>query len=143
MTPETSAKTITAVSWGFLLFAFVWGLAPYTTINAPARLLLDVLDWPPGTATAALDRNTMWLSSIGAGLTVLVSILLLGIVVPAIRAGDRRVIRVTIWAAIGWFVVDGAGSIASGVASNVFFNAFLLAGMLVPLMAVKIKQSPA
>jgi len=140
MTPETSAKTITFVSYGFLLFAFVWGLAPYSAINAPARILLDILDWPPGNAAAVLDRNTMWLSSIGAGLTVLVSILLLGIVVPAVRAGERRVIRVTIWAAIGWYVVDGAGSIASGVASNVFFNSFLLAGMLVPLLAVRFKD---
>jgi len=140
MTPETSAKTITIVSYGFLVFAFVWGLAPYVAINAPARILLDVLDWPPGTAAAALDRNTMWLSSIGAGLTVLVSILLLGIVVPAVRAQDRRVIRVTIWAAIAWYIVDGAGSIASGVASNVFFNSFLLAGMLVPLLMVRFKD---
>jgi len=140
MTSETSAKTITIISYGFLVFAFVWGLAPYVAINAPARLLLDVLDWPPGTASAALDRNTMWLSSIGAGLTVLVSILLLGIVVPAVRARDRRVIRVTIWAAIAWYIVDGAGSIASGVASNVFFNSFLLAGMLVPLLMVRFKD---
>ncbi len=142
MTPDTAAKLMKIVAWAFLAFAFVWGLAPYTAINEPARLLIDLLDWPPGDASPVLSRSQMWLSSIGAGLVVAISIMLLGIVVPAIRRSDRNVVRVTLWAFIGWFVVDGVGSVASGVPSNVFFNSFLLAGVLIPLLMLRYENEP-
>lgn len=140
MTPKTSAQIIRIVSYGFILFAFVWGLAPYQPINEPARVLLDILDWPFGDAAPEIDRSAMWLSSIGAGLVVAVSIMLLGIVVPAVEAGDRKTIRVTIWAFVAWYVVDGAGSVAAGVASNVFFNSIFLAAILIPLLMVRTEE---
>jgi len=122
MTPQTSARITKIVAWGFIAFAVVWGLAPYTAINEPARMLIDLLDWPYGDAAPKLDRSQMWLSSIGAGLVVGISIMLLGIVVPAVEKSDKNTVRITIWAFVGWYIVDGAGSIAAGVASNVFFN---------------------
>ena len=139
MTPETSAKTIQYVAYSFFGFAIIWGLAPYQSINEPARILLDILDWPFGDR-AALSRSEMWLSAIGAGLTVAISIFLIGVVAPAIRASNRQVIRVTIWAFIAWYVVDSAGSYASGVGSNVFFNTIFLAMVLFPLLLVRLEK---
>jgi len=137
MTPKTSAKLVKLVAWGFLAFAFVWALAPYGAVNEPARLLLDLLDWPLGDAAPDLSRSEMWLSSIGAGLVVGISILLLGVVAPAVEASNKKTVRVTIWAFIGWYVVDSAGSVASGVPSNAVFNAVFLAAILIPLLTVR------
>jgi len=143
MLPQTSAKLMKIVAWGFIGFAVVWGLAPYEPINEPSRILIDILDWPYGDAPAAIDRNTMWLSSIGAGLVVAISIMLLGIVVPALENSNKPVIRTTIIAFTAWYVVDGVGSIASGVASNVFFNSILLTGVLVPLLLIRLDGKKA
>ena len=136
MTQENSAKMTQIVAWGFMAFAAIWGLAPYGPISAPAGILIDILDWPYGDGTT-LTRSEMWLSSIGAGLVVAVSIMLLGIVVPALRKGNKPVVRVTIWAFVAWYIVDGLGSYASGVGSNVFFNTILLVPLMIPLLAVR------
>ena len=141
MTPKNSAKIVRIVAWGFIGFAFIWGLAPYQAVNAPARWLLDLLDLPFGDAAPVLNRSEMWLSSIGAGLVLALSIMLLGIVAPALEKSDKAVVRVTIWAFIGWYLVDGAGSIASGVASNVLFNSLFLGLILAPLLFVKYENN--
>jgi len=129
MSPQNSAKMTRIVAYGFLAFAFVWGLAPYGSFGEPSRLLLDLLDWPFGDAAPALSRSEMWLSSIGAGLTVAICIMLLGIVV--LERSDKKTVQVTIWAFVAWYVVDSVGSVASGVASNAAFNLILLAAILV------------
>jgi hypothetical protein len=140
MSPDNSARMVKYVAWGFLGFAFIWGLAPYSAVNEPARLLLDMLNWPLGDAAPVLTRSEMWLSSIGAGLTVAISIMLLGIVVPALRQSNKETIRVTIWTFIGWYLVDGIGSYASGVGSNVFFNTIFFAVIMIPLLAVRYEK---
>ncbi len=140
MTPTNSAKMTKIVAWGFMAFAFVWGLAPYQSINAPSRILLDILDWPFGDAALVFDKSEMWLSSIGAGLVVAISIMLLGIVAPAVKNSDKKVVRVTIWAFIAWYIVDGAGSAASVVPSNIFFNTLLLVLILIPLCLLRYEE---
>jgi hypothetical protein len=122
------------VSELFAIYAILWGLAPYESINFPARLLLDSLDWPIDNLSTPLDQNTMLLSSIGAGLLGSVAVFFAGIVAPAIRDGNQSVIRVTVVAILVWYVIDGAGSIASGVVSNVVFNTVYLLLVLIPLL---------
>lgn len=139
MTPNNSAKMTQIVAWGFIAFAVIWGLAPYGPISAPSRILLDILDWPLGDR-ASLSRDAMWLSSIGSGLTMAICIMLLGIVVPALRAGNKRVVRVTIWAFVAWFIIDGLGSYASGVGSNAVFNFVLFVAIMVPLITVRFEK---
>lgn len=121
----------------FFIYSILWALAPYPSINLPARLILDVSDWPVNSLAIPLDRNTQWLSSIAAGILAAVSIFLGGIVVPAIRERNTSTIRVTILAMIVWYVIDGVGSMASGVVSNVFFNSIYLTLVLIPLIGVK------
>jgi hypothetical protein len=137
MTPKSSATLMRIVAYSFLAFAAVWALAPYTPVSGPAHFLVDLLHWPLGDEPVPMSQNTMWLSSIGAGLVVALGIFLLGIVAPALENGDRRTIRVAIVAITGWYVVDSAGSIASGVASNAAFNTVFLIAVLVPLLAVR------
>lgn len=140
MTPKNSAKTVRIVACGFMGFAIVWGLAPYQGINTPAIVLLDILDWPFGDASKTLTNSEMWLSSIGAGLVAAISIMLFGIVAPAIEKLERKTVQVTKLAFVTWYIVDGVGSAASGVASNIFFNTILLVAILVPLYLVDFEK---
>jgi len=134
MSRSTRSKFMMGVAIIFAVYSVLWGLAPYESINFPARFILDLADWPPGDFSDSLDRNTKFLSAIGAGLLCAVSIFLGGIVVPAIREGNKSIIRTTIFAMTAWYIIDGVGSIASGVASNVFFNSVYLCLILIPLL---------
>ncbi len=129
------------VAWIFIGFAAIWGLAPYETINEPARILIDILDWPIGDAPAKITRSQMWLSSIGAGLIVAVSIIMLGIIVPALRNSNKPIIKTTIYAFTAWFVIDSAGSIAAGVMSNALFNTLFFALVLIPLVMIRTEEN--
>ncbi len=140
MTPQNSAKFMRIVSYLLIALSLTWGLAPFESINLPALVLLDVLDWPFGDAPSVLDKATMWLSAVGAGLLLGLSIFFLGIVAPAIERGDKQIIKVATWAISMWFVVDSAGSIAAGVTSNAVFNTFYLMAILYPMLAVKYGQ---
>ena len=140
MTQKTSALFLRIISYLMIVNAVIWGLAPFDQFNAPAHFYLDLLDWPLGDAPAELGRNAKWLSAIGAGLLMALAILLLGVICPALEAGEKRTIRVTVMALIAWFVIDSAGSIAAGVPANVFFNLVYLIPMLVPLLFVRWKS---
>ncbi len=137
MSLNTRANFLMAVSIIFAIYSLLWGLAPFAEFNTPARFILDLADWPVDNLSAPLDKNTMWLSAIGAGLLGAVSIFLGGIVVPALKEGNRSIIHTTILAMIFWYVIDSAGSIAAGVSSNVFFNTIYLALVLIPLICIR------
>lgn len=137
MSLEFRAKLMLFVAIGFMLFSLMWALAPYTSINLPSRFILDLIDWPIDNLSDELSRDVKWLSSIGAGLLVALSIFLGGIVTPAIKANDKNIINVTKVAIVAWFIVDSAGSIASGVASNAFFNSIFFIMVMIPLVGIK------
>jgi len=140
MTLEFRSKLMQFVAIGFMLFSITWALAPYTSINLPSRFIIDLLDWPLNNLSAELSREVKWLSSIGAGLLIAFSIFLSGIVAPAILANDKKIINVSKFAIIAWYVVDSAGSIASGVMSNAIFNSLFFIMVMVPLVGIKNKQ---
>jgi len=134
MSLNIRSKLMMAVAIIFAVYSLFWSLAPYTSINLPARFILDLADWPVDNLSTPLDRNTMWLSSISAGLLGAISIFLGGIVAPALKDGNKPVIKTTIYAMVFWFIIDSAGSIAAGVSANVFFNSIYLILVLIPLV---------
>ncbi len=133
MSAEKRSTFMLVVAVTFIIYSILWGLAPYESANLPARFILDLADWPFDKTSLALDKNTMWLSSIGAGLLAAFSIILGGIVAPAIKEGNQSIIRTTAVAMVVWYLIDSVGSIASGVASNAFFNTIFLIMVLIPL----------
>ncbi len=137
MSLNVRANFLMVVSIIFFIYSLLWGLAPFAEINISARLILDLADWPLDNLFTPLDRNTMWLSAIGSGLLAAVSIFLGGIVVPALKDGNRAVIRTTIVAMSVWYIIDGIGSIAAGVGSNVVFNSIYLILVLIPLVGIR------
>jgi len=142
MSRNTAAKLTHIVSWVLIIYSLVWATAAYGPIDAPARLLLDILAWPIGDGRPVWDAQLMWLSSIGAGLLMTLGVFFLGIVTPALREGDWHVIKVTITAIVAWYVIDSAGSIAAGFFANAVINTLMLVPLLAPLVMVKIDDTP-
>ncbi len=136
MSLSTRSTFMMVVAIVFFIYSILWALAPYPSINLPARLILDLADWPLDSLSAPLDRNTQWLSAIGAGVLAAISVFLGGIVAPAIKQQNTSIIRTTIAAMVIWYIIDGTGSIAAGVSSNVFFNTIYLILVLIPLIGV-------
>lgn len=137
MTQKMSAKVMRIVSYVLIVYSLIWATAPFPTFNLPARILLDILDWPFGDASLHLDQPTMWLSAIGSGLLLTVAIIFWGIIAPALECGDRQSVKVGIVAISMWYLVDNAGSLAVGIPSNVFFNTLYLVAILIPMVMVK------
>jgi hypothetical protein len=127
------ANMMMATAIVFAIYSVLWGLAPYDSINLPSRFILDISDWPLDNLSKPLDHNTKWLTSIAAGLLAAISIFLGGIVVPAIKDNNRRIMHTTIFAMVVWYIIDSVGSIASGVTSNAILNTVYLVLVLVPL----------
>ena len=134
MSRNTRSKLMLLVAGIFAFYAVLWGLAPYESVNLPSRLILDSLDWPIDNLSTALDKNTMLLSAIGAGLLGSIAVFLGGIVAPAIKEGNKSITRTTVVAMLVWYIIDSTGSIASGVASNVVFNSVYLVLILIPIL---------
>ncbi len=140
MSLDTRANFLMAVAVIFFIYSLLWGLAPFAEMNISARIILDLADWPLDNFSHPLDKNTMWLSAIGAGLLAAIAIFLGGIVVPALKENNRSVIRTTIVAMTVWYVIDGVGSIAAGVSSNLIFNSIYLSLVLIPLLGIKTEE---
>lgn len=140
MSLNTRANFMQVVAVIFFIYSVLWATAPFVEINLPARLILDAADWPIDSLSDPLGRDAKWLSAIGAGVLAAMSVLLGGVVAPAIRQGNVSVARMTIIAIIAWYLIDGIGSIAAGVGSNVFFNTIYLVLVLAPLLCIKSGQ---
>ncbi len=136
MSLSTRSKILYYVAILFLVYSLLWATAPFPSINAPARLILDLADWPLDTFSNPLSRDLMWGSAIASGLLAAISIFLIGVIVPALREGNQGAIRTTIIAMVVWYTIDGVGSVFSGVGSNVFFNTIYLILVLFPLIGI-------
>ncbi len=126
----------------FAVYSLLWATAPYDSINLPARLILDLSDWPLDHLSDPLDQNTQWLVSISSGLLAAISVFLGGIIAPALRRGDRRTANLTALAMLVWYVIDSLGSYASGVATNVVPNSLYLLLILIPLIGIPHEEEP-
>lgn len=114
-------------------FAPVFFLGAMAATTGPARLTLDILDWPLDGATTYASPDVRFLSALAGGF-------LLGwgvtIWMLATRVYDRapEAVRLSVLGGfLAWFVLDSAGSAAAGAPSNVLFNAAILALAVGPL----------
>jgi len=99
----------------------------------PARVTLDILSWPLDGATTYAHPDTRFLSALTGGFLLGWGVLfwcLSSWVYDAAPEGVRKAALVSL---LSWFVLDSAGSIASGNASNALFNVGVLLLAVGPL----------
>jgi hypothetical protein len=109
----------------------------------PARLTLDLLSWPIDGATTFSHPDTHFLSALTGGFLTG-----WGVTVWCLSAWvydlAPRGVRRSVLAGLGaWFVLDSAGSIASGNASNALFNILVLALAAGPLWVPASDELPS
>ena len=130
---------------GFVVASFgpVFFLGTMAATAEPARWTLDLLSWPLDGVQSYASPDTRFLSALTGGF-----LFGWGVMIWCLRAwvydaapeGVRRAVLVGI---LAWFVLDSAGSIASGNPSNALFNVFVLLLAVGPLWwpAVKVAHS--
>ncbi len=107
-------------------FGPVFFLGTMEATLEPARLTLDLLSWPIDGLTTYASPDTRFLSALTGGFLMGwgVTIWALSVwVYDQVPEGVRKCVLVGI---LSWFILDSAGSIASGNPSNAFFNVLIL-----------------
>lgn len=122
---------VTAVVVGS--FAPVFFLGTMASSAEPARLTLDMLSWPIDGAQSFQDQTTRFLSALTGGFLMGWGVLIWCLSGAAYEAAPEAVRKSVVTGLLAWFVLDSAGSAASGNASNVLFNIAVLLIAVGPL----------
>jgi hypothetical protein len=115
---------VTAVVVGGFGPVFFLGTMPSTL--EPARLTLDILSWPIDGMTTYASPDTRFLSALTGGFLTGWGVMIWCLSAWVYDAAPEAVRRTVLIGIVSWFVVDSAGSIASGNASNALFNVLVL-----------------
>lgn len=122
---------ITAVIVGS--FGPVFFLGTMLTTSEPARWTLDVLSWPLNGVQTYASPETRFLSALTGGFLLGWGVMIWCLSVWVYDAAPNAVRKSVLTGLLAWFVLDSAGSIASGTASNAIFNIFVLLLAVGPL----------
>lgn len=116
---------VTAVVIGS--FGPVFFLGTMAPTSEPARLTLDLLSWPVDGRTTYAAADTRFLSALTGGFLAGWGVTVWALSAWVFDRAPEGVRRVVLAGLCTWFLLDSAGSVASGNASNVFFNVIVLA----------------
>jgi hypothetical protein len=114
-------------------FAPVFFLGTMAATAEPARLTMDILGWPLDGATTWASADTRFLSALTGGFLLGWAVMIWGLSTWVYDAAPEGVRRTVLASVIAWFVLDSAGSIASGNAWNAAFNVAVLLLAVGPL----------
>jgi hypothetical protein len=103
---------------------FFLGTMPETM--EPARLTLDILSWPVDGATTYASPDTRFLSALTGGFLLGWGVTLWCLSAWVYDLAPEPVRKAVLTGICSWFVLDSAGSIASGNESNALFNVAVL-----------------
>lgn len=134
---DRSILLIRLVCFGFITFAVLWWSAVFPGYDLPAKLILDISDWPIDGNYDQLEQSSRLLSAIGSGLLAGLSFLLLLVVVPEIKKGNGSVISGAIASVLAWYVVDSVGCVLIGIYSNAVLNTVYAILIIVPLLMAR------
>lgn len=99
----------------------------------PARLTLDILSWPIDGATTYASPDTRFLSALTGGFLMGWGVMIWCLSMWVYDTAPEGVRRSVLTGTIAWFLLDSAGSIASGNPANAAFNALVLLVAVGPL----------
>lgn len=122
---------VAAVVVGSFGPVFFLGTMPETL--EPARLTLDLLSWPVDGATTYASPDTQFLSALTGGFLLGWGVTIWCLSAWVYDLAPEPVRKTVLTGICSWFVLDSAGSIASGNESNALFNAVVLLVAVGPL----------
>ena len=116
-----------------LAFSPIFFLGTLPETSEPARWTLDLVSWPLDGAQVYTEPTTRFLSALLGGFLMGwgITIWLLSAWVYDKAPEETR--KAVVIGAIAWFVLDSAGSVTSGNASNAVFNIIVLLIAVGPL----------
>ncbi len=110
----------------------VFSVATASALEAPAELTLDLLNGPGGDAEE-FAGTTHFLTALTGGFLLGWGVMVLCLRQWAFDTAPEGVRRSVLAGLLAWFVMDSAGSIASGNAWNALFNVGVLALAVGPM----------
>ncbi|MEL7466784.1 MAG: hypothetical protein AAFN79_22105 [Pseudomonadota bacterium] len=122
---------ITAIVVGS--FGPIFFLGTMEATLEPARWSLDLLAWPLDGATTFADTDTRFLSALTGGFLFGWGVTIWCLSLWVYDAAPEGVRKSVLTGLVAWFLLDSAGSIASGTTSNAFFNILVLLIAVGPL----------
>lgn len=114
-------------------FGPVFFLGAMSATLEPARLTLDLLSWPIDGATTYASPDTRFLSALTGGFLFGWGVTIWCLSAWVYDAAPEAVRRTVLTGVLAWFILDSAGSIASGNASNAVINVLVLLLAVGPL----------
>jgi hypothetical protein len=122
---------VTAVVVGS--FSPVFFLGTMLATSEPARWTLDFLSWPLDGAQTYGSPELRFLSGPTGGFLLGWGVTIWCLSVWVYDSAPEAVRKAVLMGLLAWFILDSAGSIASGTSSNAIFNIFLLLLAVGPL----------
>jgi len=114
-------------------FGPVFFLGTMAATSEPARWTLDILSWPLDGAQSFEAPTTMFLSALTGGFLFGWGVMIWCLSIWVYDAAPEGVRKSVLTGLLAWFILDSAGSIASGNVSNAFFNVLVLLAAVGPL----------
>ncbi|MBP8000372.1 MAG: hypothetical protein KA314_12040 [Chloroflexi bacterium] len=115
---------ITAIVVGS--FGPIFFLGTMIATAEPARLTLDILSWPPDGQQSYADPTIRFLSALTGGFLFGWGVMIWSLRQWVYDVAPEAVRRAVLTGILAWFILDSAGSIASGTPANAFFNILIL-----------------
>lgn len=122
---------ITAIVVGS--FGPVFFLGTMAELAEPARWTLDFLSWPLDGQQDYTASTTRFLSALTGGFLLGWGVMIWCLSTWVYDKAPEFVRRSVLIGLLSWFILDSAGSIASGNESNAFFNVIILLLAVGPL----------
>lgn len=115
------------------LFGPIFFLGTMLATSEPARLTLDLLSWPIDGLQNYDAPTTQFLSALTGGFLFGWGVCIWFLQRMVYDLAPDGVRKSVLFGLIAWFLLDSAGSIASGNTPNVFFNVIVLLVAVGPL----------
>lgn len=131
---------VTAIGIGSFGPIFALGTMPETL--EPARWTLDFLSWPLDGGTSFASPDTRFLSALAGGFLLGWGVLVWCLSTSVYDHAPEAVRKSVLTSGLAWYLLDSAGSIASGNGSNAIFNTILLFVLIGPLWQPAKDHSP-
>ena len=115
------------------LFGPIFFLGTMLATSEPARLTLDLLSWPIDGLQNYNAPTTQFLSALTGGFLFGWGVCIWFLQRMVYDSAPDGVRKSVLFGLIAWFLLDSAGSVASGNTPNVFFNVIVLLVAVGPL----------